>query len=689
MITITGEGGIGKTALALQVAYQMVDAPEPFFDAVLWVSLKHELLTAAGVRSITDALRDVAGATEALGRVLDPSFRGSLDELADHLSGLRCLVVLDNLESAQGSEVLDLYDALPESVTFLFTSRVGIGQVERRFVLGELAIGDAVLLFKKFAGRRRQYDLAAKPVDEIRAYVTNLRMSPLAIRWFILSVEAGKMPEDTLRHQGELLRFCVDNVYEALSSDSKLVLAILRSLDRAISFDELAVISALAVDTLRRSAQDLFQGSLLTRTPSPDGDKLDLLELSMTARAYLPRADHNSTLMNQVLARESAYIHDREEHRRELQNRQLDANVIRLRNDLDEPTAHLLRLALRLSADADWDGAEAYVERARSLNPGFFEIDRVGAFIASKSGDAARAAALYRSAMADCESPEHKATVAHFYAGHLARVMHDIPAAIELERFAHETLRNSDTSFALGNFLVWDKTYAEGQEYLEEALDTSSHKLARIVTTALVDSWRRWAEDELLEKRPAVALDRALAGFYCAKPLIDSGSRDARLVSGAVRAAAVAFRSLSKLEADAKRDDVARARSALASVAEHEGLFRRSEEWPRLVAAMQGKGAAALDSAGVIARLLGEPTRQRVPVSTEESVVVRRGRVLSYKGTYGFISHPEIPDNVFFHAGALTSFLDDGGPSAGQLVEFVLDEDSQGRFRAREVTPVT
>ena len=57
VLTITGEGGIGKTALALEVAYRIVDDPDRPFDAVLWTSLKYEKLTAAGIRNIAGAAR--------------------------------------------------------------------------------------------------------------------------------------------------------------------------------------------------------------------------------------------------------------------------------------------------------------------------------------------------------------------------------------------------------------------------------------------------------------------------------------------------------------------------------------------------------------------------------------------------------------------------------------------------------
>lgn len=49
VITLLGEGGIGKSALALETAYRLLDDEETSFELILWVSLKTERLTAYGI----------------------------------------------------------------------------------------------------------------------------------------------------------------------------------------------------------------------------------------------------------------------------------------------------------------------------------------------------------------------------------------------------------------------------------------------------------------------------------------------------------------------------------------------------------------------------------------------------------------------------------------------------------------
>ncbi|GAA1658753.1 NB-ARC domain-containing protein [Microbacterium flavum] len=688
MITLTGEGGIGKTALALDACYSLVDAQDPPFEAILWVSLKNERLTADGVRTISNAIRDVSGATEELGRSLDSSFGGSVDELADYLSGLHALIVIDNLESAQGHEVVALYDALPESVTFLFTSRVGIGQIERRIPITGLSDRDAILLLRKFASRRGQTGLASLREDVALNVVTRLRNSPLAVRWYVLSVEAGKTPTDALRNQVDLLRFCVDNVYEALTSDAKLMLSILRTLDRPISFDELAVVAALDIDTLRRSSQTLAQGSLVVRTPANELGAPDLLELSATARAYLPRVDVESSVMTSVLDREAAFVRDREEARLAAAQRVLDPNVVMARSLEDEPTAHLLRLALRLSRNGDRESAESHISRARMLNPGYYEIDRVDAFLASTRGNIPAAVARYRDALSQCVDEQERARVSSFLAGHLARVGHDLEAAIPLAQYAHSVLANADTAQSLGNFFVWDKQYGAGQELLEQALDlTQSHKMRRIITTAIVESWRRWAEEELTNKMPPSAFEKAMSGVHTGKPLLLEGTHDYRLVEAVARSLLVAVRAMRNLNPPTD-PQLSRLRVEVRFVS-RDGRFRQVDSWERLTRSLGQLPDGFLDRhSDPLDPRPKAPVDVRVSEPTEDAAAATgrlRGVVVNQRESYAFISHPDFPANVFFHFGSLSVPGDKDRVLVGAVLEFTHARDDDGRDRAEQV----
>lgn len=691
IVTITGEGGIGKTALALQIAYSIVDDPNCDFDCVLWISLKNEILTADGVRALAGAIQDMAGATVEMGQVFDTSFSGSVDELADYLDGLSALVVIDNLETAQGTEVLELYDALPASTSFLFTSRVGLGQVERRYPLGGLDLKSASLLFRKFASRRRVADLAALPQSALDEALLSLRYSPLAIRWYILSVEAGRTPIDTLRNQGDLLRFCVDNVYEALEPGAKLLLVILRSLDRPISFDELAVIAELPIDELRASSQALSRGSLVVRQPPTLDGTGEKLQISATARAYLPRVDYASPMLRGVADREAAYLNDRERQEIESRNRQLDANTIHTRSSDDQPTAHLLRLALRFARNADYERAEAQIERARALNPEFFEVDRVAAFISSRQRDSYRADMSYRSALGFAKSLEEKAIVGHFFAGFLARQQHDLASALRYAEESHTVLGYHDTALLLGNILVWLHRFSDGQEYLEQALDAPSSKMKRIATTAIVESWRRWADSALEGHNPSDAFEKALSGVAVGRQTIVAGSQDQRLAAAVLAALRQALRAFERA-GDRDSLDCERLAREIKFTSDWITFFRSIDDWSRFHTQLV-RAAGLVEQDHPVAKASAVMTRADRSRSHTESLarpdassaLVLRGAVHALRAGYGFVSHERYPQGVFFHFGSLASGLTAGELEVGVPVDFELEVQDDGRWRAVRV----
>ena len=62
MVTIDGIGGIGKSALALEIAHRYLRnydqiPEEERFDAIIWVSAKQSVLTADGIKPRQQAFR--------------------------------------------------------------------------------------------------------------------------------------------------------------------------------------------------------------------------------------------------------------------------------------------------------------------------------------------------------------------------------------------------------------------------------------------------------------------------------------------------------------------------------------------------------------------------------------------------------------------------------------------------------
>ncbi|WP_125935821.1 NB-ARC domain-containing protein [Streptomyces sp. WAC 06738] len=695
MITITGEGGIGKTALASDVAYSLLDNPDSPYECILWTSLKTERLTANGVVSIAGAVRDITGATQSLGKILADDFKGGAEELAEALTGIETLLIIDNLETVSGSEIVTLYETLPDNVTYLMTSRIGIGQIERRIPLPPLAEKDAQTLFRAFArvrGGRAEF-LSRLKQETVAQIVARLRFSPLAIRWYVLSVESGREPHPTLTDQDELIDFCVRSVFDALSETPKSILSVLYALERASTFDELAVLTDSPIDALNLAVKELSSGSLVSQKPDPDDELVSRVQITEAAQHFLRRvAPPSKTHISNTLLREQEFKRSEEQRRADESKRQLAPNVVRIRSPHDEPTAHLLRLALARSRAGNIESARSYITRARSLNPEFWEVDRVEAFILSSQNQIDQASAAYRSALRKADNAG-KAVIAYYFAGHLAGRAHDVNGALPLAESAYEHFRTADTAQLLGKIHLWARNYEESQVHLEWALEniTGRGRLRLIIMTNLVDSWRRWSESLLEDdRRPLEAAHKASAGFSQGIKELDSGAWDQRLAEILLESANAFLRAIgelgtlpARLEMDALR--------ILKGVKNHSVLFERCAAWRHF----PGRVGRLYRLSGVndeVVSLCEDLVHITRPNPADGSSDSPRGIVKAWRGTFGFIAHPDYPSDVFFPGSVVQERHGvkwDSTNPVGFHVAFEVDEHGRGdRPRANFVSPI-
>ncbi|OIK23287.1 tetratricopeptide repeat protein [Streptomyces malaysiense] len=170
--TLTGPGGIGKTATVVRCAHEL---RARFPDGVLFVDL-------AGA-TVGTALTP----SEALVRFLESLGAGTIpgdetrqrDLFRGFTAGRRMIVVLDNaLDDAQ---VLPLLPAAPGSLV-LVTSRHRLGRLVAEhgahpFTLRPLSTTDSVLLLRRVAGRSR----SAAPEEVVRAVAEGTGGIPLAV----------------------------------------------------------------------------------------------------------------------------------------------------------------------------------------------------------------------------------------------------------------------------------------------------------------------------------------------------------------------------------------------------------------------------------------------------------------------------------------------------------------------------
>ncbi len=101
VITVVGEGGYGKTALSLQVAYDILDDGNAKFDAIVWTTAKRVRLTLNDIETIDGAITSSLGVIKAAANELSGTGGSgdSVEEVVSYLNSFRILLIIDNLET--------------------------------------------------------------------------------------------------------------------------------------------------------------------------------------------------------------------------------------------------------------------------------------------------------------------------------------------------------------------------------------------------------------------------------------------------------------------------------------------------------------------------------------------------------------------------------------------------------------
>ena len=289
LMTLDGIGGVGKSALALEIAYRYRDTyrvlpPEERFEAIIWVSAKRTLLTASGIQqrqqtfsTLGDLYREIATVLE-LPSILqgDVELRRGLVEHA--LTNKRMLLIVDNLETVDDEEVLTFLRELPDPTKAIVTTRHRI-DIAYAIRLTGMPHGDAQALIELEAAHKG----VELPADSIEDLYRRTGGIPLAIVWSIALMSLGYGVESVLRRLGsghsDIARFCFEeSVNHIRGRDAYRLLLALALFESSVNRKMLGEVSGLGKDEVGRddALAELLQLSLV----SQEGDRFSLLPLT-------------------------------------------------------------------------------------------------------------------------------------------------------------------------------------------------------------------------------------------------------------------------------------------------------------------------------------------------------------------------------------------------------------------------
>lgn len=430
VVSILGDGGIGKSAIALKVAYDILDTPNNPFEAIVWASAKSTTLTNSEIAHINGAIQNSLGLFEAAARELaggtaedgvDP-----IEHVLQYLEQFKILLILDNLETVTDKRLRDFLLDLPNGSKVLLTSRIGLG-IENPVKLDSLSTEESKRLLKTLAGLRSVDPLKKMQDAALTRLVEKLRGHPLYIKWLVTGVQSGKRPSELVNDNSLLLDFCMSNVWDKLSRPTRSVLQVMQIAKGPRSLGEISFLSDLPADEIQTSVLELMSTNFASMRYSAEAEFDGVFEIGEFASQYLNRHQApNQAMRSKVLTRV-----------RELENLGRDLMVesrsdpfneftIDVRDKSDAPAARILLSALRQITSGHYDLAIEKCGQATALAPSYGEVWRIQGL-----------ANVYRN---DLSSAEHDFRRAYEYADKSVVMIYHYSV------FLHESLGDSDTA---------------------------------------------------------------------------------------------------------------------------------------------------------------------------------------------------------------------------------------------------
>ncbi len=248
LISVSGIGGVGKSAVTIKTAEDLIELGNALFSYIIWVSAKRTYLTPEGIKAelqvfsnlvqLLDVILKMTGFLEYL-KYTSPVKKQIVLEI---LSLDNFLIIVDNFETlANPSEFLDFFeeigDQCPET-KIIITSRHQLGSSEKIIDLREFQYNEYKDFIDYLFNEKFQIEGKIRS-DEIRLLFEITGGLPLATEFFVGQISKQNTLQKILNHIKEseigrdsILEFSFNESFKLLSDEAKKVLFSISLLDK-------------------------------------------------------------------------------------------------------------------------------------------------------------------------------------------------------------------------------------------------------------------------------------------------------------------------------------------------------------------------------------------------------------------------------------------------------------------------
>ncbi len=429
VISIIGNGGIGKTAITVKILYDLIENPKNPYEAIIWVSLKAKTLANGEFVEIQDAIlntKDMLRETQK--EVIIDSNINPKENIINFMKNFKTLLVIDNLETINDNSINEFIKSVPKESNILITSRTGLGELEYRYNLSGMNQSDGIKYFRelsKYYGLelyKRDDKTIEKLVEEV------LYSNPLSIKWYINGVYNGIREEILQNNKTKLIEFCMSNVYEKLNIEAKEILKLFQIEDFEMSYGEIEFYIEKDELKMKKAINELLATNMMHLKNTEyqiDVMAKDYLQLhEMPEKEFIEKISSKKKQLNDML----------QDIKVKKENSILDSNSILYdyENKNNKIAAIYLYKALELGRECKLQEALGMTERASNIAPNYFECYKVKGFLNANAKNLAEAIKNYQIAIDKCVNDLEYATAYYVFSFFYTVIMQDNEKAYEL-----------------------------------------------------------------------------------------------------------------------------------------------------------------------------------------------------------------------------------------------------------------
>ena len=268
VIVITGDAGVGKTALLLHKCHKY-KTEIGLYDEIKWFTFKTQTFSNNEVRELNKTLKY----DDFIKSLTKKKNEDHTKILLEYIQKNKCLLILDNLETVLDKNILNFIDAthdIDHESKILISSREPIDSGVS-IKVSQFDDQSAEFLFRKYSQYLELDMLKKKNSTEIKKLTNSRENNPLGIKLSLEDIYNGTSIQKAFEPNKKFLNYSYNNLFLKLNSFSNEILEILYYIEEEFTLTNICTYSGIEPDNVQSSLAELDRKRFLIRDYKSSG----------------------------------------------------------------------------------------------------------------------------------------------------------------------------------------------------------------------------------------------------------------------------------------------------------------------------------------------------------------------------------------------------------------------------------